>query len=135
MGGILCIRCTPSKQLNIYHGFPIIYRLNAVVTLKWFRSWLRGRLPDASFRSSCALITLRCHALQDSRLFVAVADGKGGGPNQSTVVELGEARFSGGRWHSLVISHRRSSTLLFNKDQLEVGGISFFYVLTGMVQQ
>lgn len=64
---------------------------------------------------------------------MAVADGKGGGPTQATVVDIGEARLIGGRWHSLVISHRRSSTLLFNKDQLEVGGsVLVFESLTMM---
>lgn len=57
--------------------------------------------------------------LQDSRIFVAVADGGGDGPIRPTVVDIGEAGLISGGWHALVISHRRSSALLFNKDQLE----------------
>lgn len=38
---------------------------------------------------------------------------------------MGAAGLISGRWHALVISHRRSSTLLFNKDQLEVS--TFFF--------
>lgn len=58
--------------------------------------------------------------MQDSRLFVAVADG--GHVQPKVVVDMGNPGFIGGKWQSLVISHRRSSTLLFNKDHLEVGG-------------
>lgn len=60
--------------------------------------------------------------MQNSRLFVAVADGKGGEHVQPKVVEIGEAGLISGGWHALVISHRRSSTLLFSKDQLEASG-------------
>lgn len=61
--------------------------------------------------------------LQDARLFVAVADGAEGGPIQPTVVDMGAAGLIGGRWHALVITHRRSSSLLFNKDQLEASSL------------
>eukprot|EP00752_Nemacystus_decipiens_P002115 g2019.t1 len=66
--------------------------------------------------------------IKDSRLFVDVADGGGGGPIHPTVVDMGAAGLISGRWHALVISHRRSSKLLFNKDHLEVfvdGKLSF----------
>ncbi|CAM9130173.1 unnamed protein product, partial [Hapterophycus canaliculatus] len=36
------------------------------------------------------------------------------------VVDIGNPGFISGRWHSLIISHKRSSPLLFNKDYLEV---------------
>ncbi|CAM9496985.1 unnamed protein product, partial [Ectocarpus fasciculatus] len=38
---------------------------------------------------------------------------------QPIVVDIGDGGLISGRWHSLVISHRRSSTMLFNKDHLE----------------
>lgn len=55
-------------------------------------------------------------------MFVAVADGKGGGHVQPTVVDIGEVGLICGEWKCLVILHKRSSALLFNKDQLEVSG-------------
>ncbi|CAM9881080.1 unnamed protein product [Ectocarpus sp. 6 AP-2014] len=39
------------------------------------------------------------------------------------VVDIGDAGLMIGRWHSLVISHRRSSTMLFNKDHLEASNL------------
>lgn len=52
-------------------------------------------------------------------MFVAVADGKGG-QIQPMVLDLGEICFTAKRWHRFTIMHKRSSGLLFNKDQLEV---------------
>lgn len=66
--------------------------------------------------------------MQDSRLFVAVADGKRGKRIQPKVVNIGEAKLISGRWHALVLSHRRSSALRFSKDHLEA---SSFIVALG----
>lgn len=60
--------------------------------------------------------------MQDSHLVVEVADGKGGGHVQPRVVDMGDVGLIHGRWHALVIYHRRSNALLFNKDQLEASG-------------
>lgn len=38
------------------------------------------------------------------------------------VTDMGEMGFVGGRWHALVIRHKRSTALMFNKDQLEASG-------------
>lgn len=53
---------------------------------------------------------------------VVVADGKGGGHIQTRVVDMGDVGLTSGKWHALIISHKRSSALLFNSDQLEVSG-------------
>lgn len=63
--------------------------------------------------------------MQDSRLFVAVADGLKSGQVQAMATDLGQMGFVGGRWHALVIRHKRSSALMFNKDQLEASGSVF----------
>lgn len=62
---------------------------------------------------------LRHSAIQGSRLFVVVADGKRSGQVQTMATDMGEMGFVGGRWHALVIRHKRSNALMFNKDQLE----------------
>lgn len=63
-------------------------------------------------------------SMQGSHLFVEVADGKGRGNFQPRVVDIGEVGLVSGRWHALVIWHRRSSALLFNKDKLEASVVS-----------
>lgn len=50
---------------------------------------------------------------------MVVADGKRSGHVQAMVTDMGEVGFVGGRWHALVIRHKRSSALMFNKDHLE----------------
>lgn len=51
---------------------------------------------------------------------MTVADGKTGGSSPPKVVDIGDLGLIGGSWHALVIWHKRSSALLFKKDQLEV---------------
>lgn len=60
---------------------------------------------------------------QGSRLFVTVADCKGSGQIQQKVMDLGEVGLIAGKWHAVVICHKRSSALLFNKDQLEASAV------------
>lgn len=73
----------------------------------------------------CSLLTPALPTfLQDSRLFVQVTDGKGGGQVPPKVVDLGQVDFIPGEWHALVIWHKRSSALLFNKDHLEANAQS-----------
>lgn len=68
----------------------------------------------------CSLLTQALPpVLQGLRLFVQVTDGRGGGQIPPKVVDLGEVGFLAGKWHALVIWHKRSSALLFNKDHLE----------------
>lgn len=53
------------------------------------------------------------------RLFVMVGGVKSAGDQQPRIVDIG-VEFSSGKWHAIVICHKRSTPLLFNKDQLEV---------------
>lgn len=53
---------------------------------------------------------------------MVVADGRRSGQVQTMATDMGEMGFVSGRWHALVIRHKRSSALMFNKDQLEASG-------------
>lgn len=44
---------------------------------------------------------------------------KSAGDLQPRIVDIG-VELSNGKWHAIVIWHKRSTPLLFNKDQLEV---------------
>lgn len=66
------------------------------------------------------ILQLRCLTLQASHLLIAVADGKGGAQVQKKVEDIGDLGLVDGEWHKLIILHKRSSALLFNRDQLEV---------------
>lgn len=108
------LACSHSRRTELYHIVWYVHDIQQQFEPRGYVSDVLPPLPRA-----CASVYL-----QDSHLFVAVADGGGDEPIQPKVVDMGEAGLVNGRWHALVISHRRSSTLLFNKDQMEASTLS-----------